>query len=95
MLEPVQRLAMARQRITIGASGVDAFSGTAANVLRKTNRKAESGVRLTGSNASIRAIRKRRQASALRSEGRGVLRAGILSAAGQGFEAASNLKRIG
>lgn len=86
---------MARQRVTIGASGVSAFSGTAANIIREGERDTDRAIELSGSRAATRSIRRRRQARTLRSAGRGTIAAGITSAAGQGFEGAATLRRIG
>jgi len=86
---------LARQRVTIGASGVSAFTGTAANVIRQGERDTDAAVELSGSRSATRSIRRRRQARTLRSAGRGTIAAGITSAAGQGFEGAANLRRIG
>lgn len=86
---------LARQRVTIGASGVSAFSGTAENVMREGTRDTERAVRLSGNNAAIRSIRRRRYASAQRAQGRGAIAAGVLSAGAQALDGAARLKRIG
>lgn len=85
---------LARQRIVLGASGVDAFSGTADRVIRRGVSDTERDVRLTGDNATIRALQRRRVARSLRRRGRGALISSIGASAAQGVDAFAKFKEV-
>jgi hypothetical protein len=85
---------LARQRITIGASGVDAFSGTAEGRIREGVSDTEENLRLTGDNASIRALRRRRTARSLRRSGRAGLIGAGFQAGAQGLNAAAKFREV-
>lgn len=86
---------LARQKITIGASGVSAFSGTARNITREGVADTERAISITGDNASLRAMRRRSAARALRKRGQGQLFGAIGGAAAQGVDAYAKFKTLG